>query len=268
MHGDDPDTPREKVLFLARAESRVRIVNALEASGPTTQRELRAQLDASRTTVSRALQSLIDEGWIEESDGAYRLTRAGEWIEAAFGRLLDTVGRVEDLGEFLRWFPSDVEAPDLLDANDVAVTCSTDADPYAPARKQTEVLHAADRLRILLPAIDLESTRTLVEQVTERGLEVETVVSPGVESAMESERFAPLMREKVRTGRSPVLVARDGVPFYLGLTDDGLVQIGVADGDSLPRALLETTDEQVREWAECLYRDVRDRAERKSLEDF
>lgn len=268
MNGNNPDSPREHVLFLARAESRVRIMDALAETESVTQRQLRTQLDASRTTVSRALKSLTDRGWVEESNGVYRLTPAGRHVGAAFDRLLDTVGRVEEFAEFLRWFPSDVEPPDFLGASDVAVTYSTDAAPYAPARKQTEILHTAERLRILLPAIDLDSTETLVEQVTERGLDVETIVPPAVESEMESDEFAPLMRETVRTGRSVVLVAREGVPFYLGMTEDGTVQVGLADDDGLPRALLETTDEQVREWAECLYRDVRDRAEPKSVEDF
>jgi len=64
---------------------------------------------------------------------------------------------------------------------------STPAAPYAPARTQTRVPYTADRLRVLLSAIELESTEALVEQVTDRGLAVESVVSPGVEATMESE---------------------------------------------------------------------------------
>lgn len=268
MSSDETATPREQVLYLARAESRVRIVEALRGSEPATQRELRTRLDASRTTVSRALQSLVDAGWVEQSDGAYRLTHSGRLVGTAFGQLLETVQRVERLGEFLRWFPDEIEPPDLLAASDVEVTYATDATPYAPARAQTEILHAADRLRILLPAIDLESTEAIVEQVTERGLAVETVVSPGVASTMEQEAFAPLMREMVATGRAPIFVTGDRLPCYLGLAQDGRVQVGLADDDGLPRALLETTDEEVREWAESVYGEFRQRARRKSAAEF
>lgn len=268
MSADGTPTPREHLLFLARAESRVRILEALRESESATQLELRTRLDASRTTVSRALKSLTEQGWVERSDGAYRLTRSGALIAAEFTRLLDEIERIEELDEFLRLFPADVEAPDVLDVADFEVTYATDADPYAPARKQSGILSTADRLRMLLPAIDLESTERIAEQVTERGLVAETVVSPGVEATMESEEFAPVMREKVRTGRSPVFVAQETVPFYLGLADDGRVQIGLADGDGLPRVLLETSDGSVREWAEGVYREFRGTAERKPAAGF
>lgn len=268
MVGDESRTPLDHVLFLARAESRVRVMEVLRESGAATQRDLRTELDAARTTISRALQSLSERGWVEKSDSAYQLTSTGRILAVEFGRTLDTISRVEELSEFLRWFPADVDAPDFLEASDVEVTYSTDASPYAPARRQTEILHTADRLRVLLPAIDLDSTETLAEQVTEGGLEVETIVSPAVESTMESDEFAPLIRETVRTGRSSILVAKDSLPFYLGLAGDGRVQIGLADDDGLPRALLESTDREIREWAEGVYGDTRERARPKSVAEF
>lgn len=268
MQSNGDGTPRDRILFLSRAESRVRLLEHLSESGAATQRELRTHLDVARTTVSRSLQSLTDQGWVERSEGAYRLTRAGQTVAEEFMGLLDTVEAVEELGEFLRWFPTDVDAPDFVDMDEFEVTYPTDADPYAPARQQTEILQTAKRLRILLPAIDRDSTETITEQVTERGLEVETIVSPDVESTMESAEFAPLVEEMMRTGRSTMFVAQEGLPFYLGLTDDGCVQIGLADAEGFPRALLATTDERVRKWAENLYREHWGRAEHKPIEAF
>lgn len=239
----------------------------LEAES-ATQRDLRTRLGASRTTVSRSLSSLVERGWIERTDGAYRLTHAGRVVAEEFSRLHETVAAVDELAEFLRWFPADVETPDVLGATDVEVTYSTDGAPYAPARRQTEILQDADRLRILLPAIDLDSTRTITEQVTERGLEVETVVSPAVEATLEDEEFASLIRRKIETGRSTVYVSPEPLPFYLGLADDGRVQVGLADEEEIPRALLETTDDGVRTWAERVYREYRESAEHRPAEEF
>ena len=268
MTGDGTATPREQILFLARAESRIRILEGLSETESATQSELRTRINASRTTVSRALKSLTEKGWVEKFDGSYRLTRIGQRIAVEFGRMFDEIEKVDELAEFLRLFPTDIESPDFVNASDLEVTYSTESEPYAPARRQTQILSTAERLRMLLPAIDLESTEVIAEQVTERGLEAETVVSPGVESTMESEEFAPVMKEKIRTGRSPVFVSQDSVPFYLGLTDDGRVQVGLADDDGLPRALLETTDESVREWAEGMYQEFRTQAERKPATAF
>lgn len=264
---DDP-TPLAQIRFLARADSRVDVLDYLADSGPATRRELRSELDAARTTVARAQQSLVEAGWVEHADDGVQLTHAGRIVAVEFGSLVDTMRTVDDLAEFLRWFPSAVDAPDFHRASDVEVTTPTDADPYAPARKQSEILYSADRLRFLLPATDRESTATIVEEVTERGLEAETVVSPGVEATFEADEFAPLVREMVATGRSTIYVSPDPLPFYLGLADDGRVQVGLADDDGLPRALLETTDDAIREWAERVYADHLERARHKSFEEF
>jgi predicted transcriptional regulator len=263
---NDP-TPLEQVRFLARADSRVDVLAALAEDGPASQRTLRDDLDVSRTTVARALQSLADADWVAAEDGAYHLTPAGRIVVSEFTGLLETMATVDELAEFLRWFPADLDAPDVHRA-DVEVTTSTDADPYAPARTQTEILHTADRLRVLLPATDRESTETLVEQVTDHGLEVESVVSPGVEATLESDDFAPLVQEFLGTDRATLHVAPEPIPFYLGLAADGTVQVGVADDEGFPRALLETTDEVVREWAVDVYDEHRAAAREKPVEAF
>lgn len=258
----------ETVRFLARAESRVYIMQRLAESGPATQRDLRTDLDASRTTVARSLQSLTDRDWVKLDDGAYRLTRMGAVVIEEFSGMLETVRRVDELSDFLRWFPTDEFAPDFPDLEDFEITSSGDGDPYAPARKQTEILRTADRLRVLLPSVDLEGTKTIAEQVTEHGLEAETVVSPSLEETLESDEFAPLLKRKVATGRSTVFVSSEHPPFYLGVADDGRTQVGVEDDEGFPRALLQTTDENVRAWAKDVYRAYREDARRKPIEDF
>jgi predicted transcriptional regulator len=267
VRGDEGTDPLGQIRFLARAESRVRIVELLSESEAMTQRELRTQLDASRTTVARSLRSLEERGWVTNDDG-YRLTRLGAAIGSEFSGLLDTVRQVEELSEFLRWFPTDEFAPDFLDVDDAAVISASEGDPYAPARKQTDILRTADRVRMLLPSVDLEGTKTIAEQVTEHGLEAETIVASGLEGTLESADFAPLLREKIETGRSTVLVSQAELPFYLGLADDGRVQIGVEDDEGFPRALLETTDDGVRDWADGLYREYREQARHKPAEEF
>jgi predicted transcriptional regulator len=121
---------------------------------------------------------------------------------------------------------------------------------------------------MLLPAIDHDSTETIVEAVTDDGLAVESVLTPALEATVTAQALSPLVREMVATGRSDIYVSTERLPCYLGLADDGRVQVGVADDDGLPRALLETTDEAVREWGETLYEQYRADARHKPVEDF
>jgi predicted transcriptional regulator len=268
LQSDESGDPLDEILFLARAESRVRIMEHLSVAESATQRELRTQLDISRTTVARSLRSLEDNSWVENDGDTYRLTQAGSIIAEEFSQLLDTVQRVEKLSDFLRWFPDDESTPDFLEVNDAEITSPSDGDPYAPARKQTQIFHTADSVRVLLPSVDLDGAKTITERVLQHGLEAETIVAPDLEATLESKEFAPLLKRMVETGRSPIFVSPTEIPFYLGLADDGRVQIGVEDDEGFPRSLLETTDEGVRVWAEDLYQDYRQKAERKSIEDF
>lgn len=264
----DGEGPLEKVRFLAGATSRVRVMEYLAEWGPANQPELRTNLSGSRTTVSRALRSLEDVGWVVSEGNTYRLTHTGSVVADEFAELLDTIRRTEELSAFLRWFPTDSDPPDFPRATDIEVTVSADANPYAPAKKQAEVLNTVDELRILLPSVDPDATETLAEQVTSRGLRVETVISPELEPIFESDDFAPLIEEMIDTEGYEILVSAEPVPFYLGLAADGLVQIGVEDDEGFPRALLETTDEEVRDWAEDVYRKYREDARSKSITEF
>lgn len=258
----------EAVQFLTRAESRLTIMRELADRDELAQRELRSTLDGSRTTVTRALRSLQDRDWIEQGVDGYQLTTTGRLIAAAVTDLLDTVATTRELSEFLRYAPTDAVDTDLLTAADVTVTTPTDADPYAPARKQTETVRRADQLRTLLPATDLESTRAVTDAVTEEGLELESVVSPSVAATFETAEFAPLIRHGLSTGRSTILVASTELPYYLGVADDERVQIGVADEEGIPRALLETTDDRVRQWADGVYSEYRATAKPRQADDF
>ncbi|WP_121820627.1 helix-turn-helix transcriptional regulator [Halostella salina] len=266
--GSDGPSPLEQVAYLARAESRVRILEALLESGPATQRDLRTRLDASRTTVARSLRSLEETGWVDPEARTYRLTPAGRLVADSFLDLVDTVRLTEELSEFLTWFPRSELPFDLARLADAEVTTSDAGDPYAPARTQSEILRTADRVRLFLPSIDMEGTKLIAEQVTDGGLDAETLIAPDLEATIESDEYAPLLREKVETGRSDVYVAESDLGFYLGIADDGTVQIGVEDDDGLPRALVETTDERVREWAEETYETYRANARLKPVGEF
>ncbi|WP_436924315.1 helix-turn-helix transcriptional regulator [Halosimplex amylolyticum] len=256
-----------QVAFLARSETRVRLLERLRETGPSTQRELGAHLEASRSTVTRSLSALEERGWIERSAGAYRLTAAGDVVTDEFLSLLESIRTTDELSAFLDWFPYAEFSLDVSHLRDAEMTSAGPPDPYAPARKQTELLERTDRFRGFLPSLDIEGTRVVHEQIMERALEAEIVVSGDAEATIESGEYAELFREQVSTGRLTVSVVEETLPFYLGLADD-VVQIGVEDDEGFPRALLETTNESVREWAAAVYERYRDRARTKPVDEF
>lgn len=265
--GDDAGAV-EQIAFLTRAEPRVEILTHLLDSGPTTQREFRDHVDASRSTVTRALSALDEHDWIRRDGESWRLTPQGRIVADGLGDLVDTIRATEEISTFLEWFPYAEFDLDLAHIRGAEILSHTPGDPYLPARRQTELLHEVGEFRGLLPSLDIEGTRVVHERIQSGEFEAEIVVPAGLEPTLTTGEYATLFREQIRTGRLTVRVHDGDLPFYLGLGDDGTVQVGVEDDDGFPRALLATDSDDVRAWAESVYRDFRDRARVKPVEEF
>lgn len=76
----DVGDPIDQIAFLARSESRVRVLEHLLEHGATSRRAFREHLDVSRSTVTRTLTDLTDRDWLEETDNTYRLTPSGKVV--------------------------------------------------------------------------------------------------------------------------------------------------------------------------------------------
>ena len=247
----------DRIRFLSRASSRVRILEFLAESTAVTERELRAELSLSRSTVSRGLDSLAEAGWVDDRSAGVELTPTGRLVIEAFSEFAGRVSAAEELLPFLEWFPLSELELTVEDLRDSELTVAADGDPLAPARTQTDLVRTTSRFRGLFPSLDLSGTELVHERTVEGEFEAEIIVSAAVEETIHGERFAPLYREMLSTGRLTVHVV-DAVPFYLGLGADERTQIGVEDDDGLPRALLETDGGTVHEWATGLFADYRE----------
>lgn len=257
-HDDVSSEAVDHLRFVSRSPVRVRFLLALADDGPSTRRDLRQTVDASRTTVSRNLDALVERGWVEESGATYRATPGGELLASELRELLSTTATVDRLGPFFRWFPVDELDVEWEWFADAGVYASTSSDPYAPIDRHVERIETAADLRCLLPQVGLRAMRALGRE--RDGFEHELVVSPSVGETLRSEEKYVEGRAAVsERGRLDVYVADRPVPVYLGLFDD-CVQVGVSDGDGVPRALVETDDERVREWAGDLYERHRSEA--------
>jgi predicted transcriptional regulator len=265
---DAGSDPVEQIAFLARSESRVRVLEALSEDGPANQRALRDCIDMSRSTLSRSLQALEEQGWVAESDGGYHLSPVGHVIAEEFLELLERISLTEDLAPFLRWFPYGASDLELIHLSDAEVIPGTNSDPIAPVRKHQEAMKSAHNIRLFIPSLDREASRAVHDGVMDGRLEAEIVVTPSVEETIGSGDFAELFRPQIETDRMTVLSIEDDFPrYYFGLVDDR-VQVGVEDDEGIPRALLETTADPVWEWAEKRYETLRERATVKPIEDF
>ena len=253
-HMTAPEGIIDRICFLARADSRVRILESLSESSPVTERALRRQLSASRSTISRGVDSLIEMGWVTEGSDGLELTPTGSLVIEAFLDLAETMSTAEELSPFLEWFPLSEFDLTVDDLQKGTVTAAIDGDPYAPAREHTNLIRTASRFRALLPSIGQNAISMAHRRILAGNLEATLIVSPSVETRIRTDQLAPQFEEMLSTGRLTILVA-ESVPFFLGLADERATQIGVEDDEGMPRALFETEAEAAREEADALFVD-------------
>jgi predicted transcriptional regulator len=249
----------DQIAFLTRSEARVQILTHLLATGPTSRRTFRERLAHSRSTITRALSALVDNGYVDRDADEYRLTPMGHIVADGLDDLVDRVQATDELATFLKWFPYAAHDLDVDQLRDTTVTVSTDQNPFAPARELADRLDTASAVRMVLPSTDRQMVERTRERVLAGDLDLEILISPDLEETVTTEPFAPVVREQIEAGGVTISVCADPVPFYLGLVDD-LVLIGVEDDDGFPRALLETDRESAREWGERLFASYREHA--------
>lgn len=253
------DDVTDRIDFLASSRYRVDVLRTLDRAGPLCRRGVLDRVEASRSTVKRVLDALLERDWVARVDGEYRTTPVGMAVLESYTEFERAVRTAETVAPVFRWLPEMDPGFDLRELDDPTVVVPAEGQPYAPAVRQSELVRSAEAFRGLLPSIDLEGSRLAHRRIVDGELTAEIVVSASVAATIREEPYATLFREQLATGRLTVAVA-DDLPFYLGLPGEGPVQLGVEDDDGLPRALLETGSDAVRRWAEREYHDRRDDA--------
>lgn len=256
--GELPDTVAE-VEVLTRSRNRVRILQALAEHEQIHRDALRESFDVSRTTLTRNLDALEEQGWLRNSGATYRITPCGELVASEVVNLLETTHVAKQLQDALRYVPVSELDLDLRLLSDADVWVAEPGDPYAMINRQVEAIRQMTRGAGLLRVTGLHAMEAAHAAVVQRECEIELVVVPSVAETLTSKpEYRRLVAEMRETGRCQVFVYDGTVPFSLALIDE-TVQL-VVDDDGQPRALVESDSLGVREWAERVYETHREQA--------
>jgi predicted transcriptional regulator len=237
----------EDVEFVARSTNRVRILETLSERQGATRQELREELSASRTTVSRNLDVLRERGWVRRTDREYALTPGTGAVVDRFLDLESTVATVDRLRPFLAHVDRNAFDVDLSHLEDADVVTGDSGDPLAMVNAHVSAIKRSTDVLAAVPVLGLHATEAVHDAVVDGDARVELVAAPAAadtfQKSPEYRQFANALQEHEDFQLRP---ATADIPFYVGVLDDTL-QVGV-DEDGEPRALLETTEPSVREW--------------------
>lgn len=246
-----------EIAFIARSANRVRILKQLHQDGPLRKHDILERLNASRTTLGRNLDHLVERGWVSNTNGKYSVTPTGELVLSDFLELIDTVNSAKRLQPFLESQPIDELGLDVQALKGAQITESTRPDPYAPVRRHIETISSAERVRALLPTVGAEALESVKKPLQNGDAHHEMVVTPDVaETFRTRDEYSESIQPLIEIGCVDIHVSERRIPCYIGIVD-GSIQIGASNENGIPHVLLETDSKETREWAERLFQEFR-----------
>lgn len=245
------------VEFLIRSTNRLDVLSAVR-DGPRARRDLRAETDFSRVTLSRILGDLTDRGWVTRNTDHYEITPAGEVVATEVGRLFANLEVIDTLDETLRWLPTDRFDFELRRLADAEVMLPDEHDLTAQIRWVDARIRDADRIWSVGTWVAAELLETVVESTAAGELRCEAVLEGRV---VDHVRDDPELRESAR-----VLLESDRADLYrydgddaeitMSILSDGVLLCGKRGARSFPEAVA-TTDDVVVEWATTRFDSLR-----------
>jgi predicted transcriptional regulator len=219
------------------------------AATPAWKRDLIDDLGRSRSTVDRAVASLVDAGLVERTDAGFVTTYSGRLMLDQVREAAAVVDTVADAAGTLNHLPTDIPREGRF-FDGATIVSMEERSPAAVLRGITEVASEADRFRgAAFVANDERFIDTLFGRSVEAGpLEVEFLVTEPLAAWM-SDAYADRVRAIVGSDHADVhvveslphafyLAERDsGTTAYLGVHGDHDNFVGYVENDS--RAAVE-----------------------------
>lgn len=250
------DTAFETVGVL---QDRIGFVEPL-SERPMEKRELVKKLDVSRSTVDRATRELENAGLVNYSDGCFELTSLGQTATAEFADVVDSIQLRQWLEPFLKWVPDSEFDAEIGWFREAELLVPEPGDPYSMINRHVEAMKDLEDGWFLLPFTGLHAAEAGHESIVEGGGSAELVVGPSVAETFQSNpEYVSVLEEAAATGRMTIFASDKKAPFALNKINDRL-QIISSEGDE-PRALIETENDHVIEWAERVYKGYKQGSE-------
>jgi len=240
---------------------RIEFLDSLEKE-PKDKRTLATESDCSRTTIDRAIRELEAMELVAYRDGRHHLTQLGQLVAEEYREFEDCLRRLIRLKPFIQWLPLDDFPVDLECLEDAEIFVSDPSNPYAAANRHADVMASAETFSALLPAVGLNQIEAARQSVIDGTQEQHVIIERAVADTLQSEpHYKEILDDLLDSGRVEIAVYDGDIPYFLGLYDD-VVHIGVEDAEGIPRALVETADSRVRDWAQSTYEDYRRRSQK------
>lgn len=214
-------------------------------------RDLQAELDVSRTTVSRALDSLEDEGVLVRRGGEWTVTLFGKYVYREYDRLRERFDDASAAKPLLDHFSTDsrLDARALTDAD---VFVSQQPAPHAPLDRLAELLSDSERVCVISRVVLPKYVQLVHEQAVEQATRTHTVLGREAVAYLWT-NYADELDDLLRADHCLTRRTSDAPSFALVVIDETTVWIGVHDESGSLRGAIVNDADSAASWATDLF---------------
>lgn len=222
------ESPPELLQFLARSDNRVTVLAFLATGASFTRAELQTETGIPRSTVSRILGEFKDRRLVSSGANRYEVTPLGRFLAGRLHSMFDSIETMQRLQTLLKQLSgTGTDTDGTYHARSELLT-PTSADPGAPTRRFADLLHAASRVRLLVPA------------ALSRLFEVDAATGDGKQT----------VEVVLASGDGTLFSCDSDVSHFVGTIDEVAV-VGLTDDAGTIRGYIETSNAAVRSWIEA-----------------
>ncbi|WP_254274137.1 helix-turn-helix transcriptional regulator [Haloarcula marina] len=225
-------------------------------SSPKTKPELVEDVDASRSTVDRAIETLTDAALVERTGSRYRTTYAGRESLRAYERFLDRLDALQAAQPVLQDLSLEAEIPpEALEGAEVVE--ATMAAPHAPIERATTLGDGATRLYGTGPAV-LPKYIAEISELLEDGDETELVLSKAVVEAFR-ESYPDAFEQFAGSDNIEIHVTEQALPclIWIAVKPEETVSGIIVHTENGVRGAIHNDTDAMNEWTREQYRQFK-----------
>lgn len=246
----------EQIKYLASSTNRVRLLETLR-DHPSRPSALVDRCSVARSTIHRNLNELGDLGWVRRENGHYRTTDTGALVLKKYDELYQTIERVDKAEPFRICFErEDVEFP--LEGLDTAtVREGTAENPHAALHYYTESIpDSIERFRGISPVVSPMFNNAYRDRLP-AATHSELIIDEGV-LATSQDAYPDAFEYSLSLDSLEIYVHPTSLTFGLAIFDGERTFVSAYDEQSRLRAVLDSSDDDLLEWATDVYETCRE----------
>lgn len=258
-------SPQDAISLLTNSPTRAEVLSRILDGDASNVRDVAAEVDATRRTVSRAFSTLEEAGCLQNGTDGYHPTVKGAVLLDAFETFRDRVETLQAVESIVANLPESAFGLTIDQLASADVLEAGAHSPYAILDRTLKLRREATHIREIAPDVEQKSVTQLAERIrAEEDLTVEIVIpEAAIEAAESNPVYADDHAVSAASDRAEFYLLPESVEFFVGIFDDTAAVGTMQNGR--PYALAESDDPAFRDWAEETFEAFR--ATARKLED-